>query len=437
MMLALRRPRRPDGLVVRSAADRLPADGGPGLRDRRHPAPRRGVADADPGGRREGQRHPQEDCPGCRSWFLIGGQSILDQAVASNAAAMYITFTPWEERTGKPGLSMEEILANFMGQAQQIREASIFAFPPPAIQGLGVAGGFQMQLEDRGGVGLNELQQVLNEMVRDGNAQTGLKGLQSTFRAGVPVIYADVDREKAKSLGVPLESVFATLQTALGSAYVNDFNKFGRTFQVRVQADQRFRLEPEDIRRLEVRDKQGKMVPLGTLVRVEKRLGPQIIPRYNLYPSASISGGAAPGYSSGQALKLMDQMAARKLPAAMGTEWTAMSYQEKRVGGQAIYVFAPGGADGLPRPGRPVRELDAARRGHPRRAAGLAGHGDRRRDPRDGQQHLHADRRRADHRPGEQERHPDRRVRPRAAGPRPIRSSTRPSRRLASGSGRS
>src|SRR4051794_4867065 len=278
--------------------------------------------------------------PGVRSWFLIGGQSILDQAVASNAAAMYLTFTPWEERTGKPGLSMEEIIANFAAQAQQIREASIFAFPPPAIQGLGVAGGFQMQLEDRGGVGIQELQQVLNEMIRDGNSQTGLKGLQSTFRAGVPVVYADVDREKAKSLGVPLESVFNTLQTALGSAYVNDFNKFGRTFQVRVQADQRFRLDPEDLRRLEVRDKQGKMVPLGTLVRVEKRLGPHVIPRYNLYPAASISGGAAPGYSSGQALKLMDQMAAQKLPAGVGTEWTAMSYQEKRVGGQALYVFA-------------------------------------------------------------------------------------------------
>ena len=177
-------------------------------------------------------------------------------------------------------------------------------------------------------------------MVRDGNAQTGLQRLQSTFRAGVPTIYADVDRVKAKSLGVPLDTVFGTLQTALGSAYVNDFNKFGRSYQVRVQADQRFRLEPEDIRRLEVRDLQGQMVPLGTLVKVEKRLGPQIIPRYNLYPSATINGEAAPGYSSGQALKLMEQMAERKLPASMGIEWTGMSFQEKRVGSQALYVFA-------------------------------------------------------------------------------------------------
>jgi HAE1 family hydrophobic/amphiphilic exporter-1 len=278
--------------------------------------------------------------PGVANWFMIGGNSILDQATASNAAAIYLTFTPWSERTGRPGLSQEEILGSLMGKFQQVREATIFAFPPPAIFGLGVAGGFQMQLEDRGGVGLRELQQVLDEMVRDGNGQTGLQGLQSSFRSGVPTIYVNVNRVKAKSLGVPLDTIFATLQTALGSAYVNDFNKFGRTYQVRVQADQRFRLEPEDIRRLEVRDKQGSMIPLGTLVQVEKRLGPQIIPRYNLYPSATINGGAAPGYSSGQALKIMEQMAARKLPPAMGYEWTGMSYQEKRVGSQAIYVFA-------------------------------------------------------------------------------------------------
>jgi HAE1 family hydrophobic/amphiphilic exporter-1 len=281
-----------------------------------------------------------KETPGIASWFMIGGQSILDSSIASNAAAIYVTFTPWSERDDRPGLSQEEILSNLLGRFQEVREAAIFAFPPPAIMGLGVAGGFQMQLEDRGGVGVRELQQVLDEMVQDGNAQTGLQRLQSTFRAGVPTIYADVDRVKAKSMGVPLDTIFGTLQTALGSAYVNDFNKFGRSYQVRVQADQRFRLEPEDIRKLEVRDKQGQMVPLGTLVKVEKRLGPQIIPRYNLYPSATINGESAPGYSSGQALKLMEQMAERKLPTSMGTDWTGISFQEKRVGSQALYVFA-------------------------------------------------------------------------------------------------
>ena len=131
-----------------------------------------------------------------------------------------------------------------------------------------------MQIEDRGGVGLAELQQIVDEMVRDGNSQSGLTGLQSSFRAGVPMIHAEVDRVKAKSLGVPLDTIFGTLQTALGSAYVNDFNKFGRTWQVRVQADQRFRLEPEDIRRLEVRDRQGNMVPLGTLADAREAARP-------------------------------------------------------------------------------------------------------------------------------------------------------------------
>jgi hydrophobic/amphiphilic exporter-1 (mainly G- bacteria), HAE1 family len=280
--------------------------------------------------------------PGVRGWFLLGGQSILDQAVASNAAAMYVTLTPWEDRTGNPALTQDAIIGNLMMQFQGVHEAMIFAFPPPAIMGLGVAGGFEMQLQDRGGVGLAELEKMVHEMVASGNSQTGLTGLRSSFRAGVPMLYADIDREKAKSLGVSLDTVFSTLQTALGSAYVNDFNKFGRTYQVRVQADQKFRLDPEDIGRLEVRDRQGNMIPLSTLCKVERRLGPQVIPRYNLYPSAAITGSAAPGYSSGQALELLEQMAGQKLPSAMGFEWGGMSFQEKRVGSQAIVVFALG-----------------------------------------------------------------------------------------------
>ncbi len=278
--------------------------------------------------------------PGVRGWFLLGGQSILDQAVASNAAAMYVTLTPWEDRVGNPALSQDAIIGNLMMQFQGVHEAMIFAFPPPAIMGLGVAGGFEMQLQDRGGVGLPELEQMVQEMVAAGNSQSGLMGLRSTFRAGVPMVYADIDRDKVKSLGVSLDEVFSTLQTELGSAYVNDFNKFGRTYQVRVQADQAFRQDVEDIGRLEVRDRQGNMIPLSTVCKIERRLGPQVIPRFNLYPSAQITGGAAPGYSSGQALELLEQMAAQKLPAAMGFDWGGISFQEKRVGSQAIVVFA-------------------------------------------------------------------------------------------------
>jgi len=156
----------------------------------------------------------------------------------------------------------------------------------------------------------------------------------------VPQLFAEVDRTKAKELDVSLNEVFGSLQAYLGSVYINDFNKFGRTWQVQIQGDHQFRTEPEDIRKLDARSAKGEMVPIGTLVKVERIVGPQTIQRYNLYPSTAITGEAAPGFSSGQALTLMEQMAAEKLPLTMGYEWTAMSYQEKQVGSEAILVFA-------------------------------------------------------------------------------------------------
>jgi len=196
-----------------------------------------------------------------------------------------------------------------------------------------------MQIEDRGDIGLPALQKVAQEMVQDGNAQSGLAALNTTFRAGVPQLFVDVDRVKVKTLGIPLSSVFASLQSYLGSAYVNDFTLFGRTFQVRIQAEPAFRVTPEDIGQLDVRNPAGQMVPLATLVEVQRKLGPQAISRYNLYPSAAITGQAAPGYSSGQALSLMEQMASAKLPPSMSYEWTAISYQEKKAGSQAFAIF--------------------------------------------------------------------------------------------------
>ncbi len=278
--------------------------------------------------------------PGVRGWFLIGGNSLLDGATVSNAATLYLDFEPFEKRTGHPEQSLEGILGHIMTEVQSIPEAMIFAFPPPAIMGLGTAGGFELRLENRANIGLMEMQQVADEIVRDGNAQSGLSRLQTTFRSGVPQLFVDVDRTKAKSLGVPMASIFGTLQASLGSAYVNDFNKFGRTWQVRVQADEQFRLRPEDITQLQVRNAAGQMIPLGTFASVQKISGPQIIPRYNLYPSATINGQAAPGFSSGDAMTLMEQMANQKLPSSMGYEWTGISFQEKQVGGQAFYVFA-------------------------------------------------------------------------------------------------
>ncbi len=277
--------------------------------------------------------------PGVQDWLSIGGFSVIDGTTASNAATIWIVMDPWDERAD-PSLSQGAILRSLTRKFRGIQEAIVFAFPPPAISGLGVAGGFQMQLQDRGGVGLPELEKMTREMIADGNAQSRLNNLNTTFRATVPQLFAQVDREKAKKLGVSLNEVFGTLQAYLGSAYVNDFNKFGRTWQVKVQADHRFRIEPEDIRRLDVRNAEGEMVPVGTLVTVERILGPQTILRYNLFPAASITGQAAPGFSSGQALLLMEQMARAKLPLSMGFEWTGMSFQERKVGNEALLVFA-------------------------------------------------------------------------------------------------
>ncbi len=277
--------------------------------------------------------------PGVADWNTVGGNSILDGTSASNAATFYIVFDPWDQRTD-PSESQDAILHTLREKLGRLQDGMTFAFPPPAIRGVGVSGGFQMQIQDRGNVGLPRLQQVVEEMLHDGGTQSGIGAINSTFRAGVPQLFADVDRTKAKTLNIPLTDVFGTLQTYLGSAYVNDFNLFGRTYQVRVQAEPSYRVRADDITRLQVRNASGSMVPLGTLVDVEDRLGPQIVPRYNLYPSASITGEAALGYSSGDALSLMEQMASSKLTTDMGFEWTGISLQEKTVGNEAILIFA-------------------------------------------------------------------------------------------------
>jgi HAE1 family hydrophobic/amphiphilic exporter-1 len=280
-----------------------------------------------------------KETPGVKDWFTLGGYSLLDGTNVSNAATLFIIMEPWEERTD-PDLSQEAILGRLRQAFWGIQEAVCFVFVPPAINGLGNAGGFEMMLQDRGAVGPELLQQMAREFIATGNGQPGLTAMNTTFSASVPQLYADVDRVKAKTLDIPLSSVFNTLQAYLGSAYVNDFNKFGRTYQVYVQADSRFRLKPQDIKNLEVRNNAGQMIPLGTLLDVNENLGPQTITRYNLYPAASLTGEAAPGFSSGQALALMEQMGNTKLPTSMGYEWTGMSYQEKQVGGEAILIFA-------------------------------------------------------------------------------------------------
>jgi HAE1 family hydrophobic/amphiphilic exporter-1 len=283
-------------------------------------------------------RQVMDDTPGIQNWFALGGFSLLDQTNTSNAATCFIVWKDWGERTGR-GMDQESLVNRLRGGFGDIEEAIVFVVTPPAIQGLDVAGGFRMQVEDREGVGGQDLQERIQEVLAEAQKRPELGPAVSSFRAGVPQIYADIDRIKVKQLGVPLSAVFNTLQANLGSAYVNDFNKFGRTYQVRMQAESRFRNRPEDIRRLQVRNSQGQMVPLGTLMKVEKKLGPPVVNRYNLYPAAAINGAAAKGVSSGEALKAMEEIAAEKLPATMGFDWTGMAFQEKRVSGEAIAIF--------------------------------------------------------------------------------------------------
>jgi HAE1 family hydrophobic/amphiphilic exporter-1 len=276
---------------------------------------------------------------GIETWISIGGLSIIDQSSAPNTGTMFVTFAPFEERLNR-GLTLDVMLDKLRGELGKIQEAMVLPFAPPAIRGLGVRGGFEMQVQDRGDLGRAILDQVVQGIIEDAKSQSGLGALNTTFRPGVPQLFVDIDREKVKLLDIPLSSVFSTMQAYLGSSYVNDFNKFGRVYQVRLQAEAKYRAEPNDIRQLEVRNRMGEMVPLGTLATIKKTFGPQIVNRYNMYPSAAITGEPAPGRSTGEALEIMEQIAARNLPDRMGYEWTGMAYQEKRVGGEAIGIFA-------------------------------------------------------------------------------------------------
>ena len=278
--------------------------------------------------------------PGIANRITIGGISLLDGfASLSNAGVIFAIYDDFEKRV-KEGLSQELIIGTLFHKLSRLQEAIIFPLVPPAIQGLGVASGFEMQLQLRGtGFDFEKLAQMTGEILRDGSAQSELAHLNTSFRASVPQLHADIERVKAESLKVSIGDVFSTFQNYLGSYYVNQFNKFGRTYQVYVQADSKFRLESTDINYLYTRNTNGEMVPIRTLTGIDIMAGPSLISLYNLYPSAYISGSAAPGFSSGQALNLMEQMTAQKLPPDMGIEWTGMSYQEKLVGNQALYVL--------------------------------------------------------------------------------------------------
>jgi HAE1 family hydrophobic/amphiphilic exporter-1 len=222
-----------------------------------------------------------------------------------------------------------------------IEEASILVMPPPPIQGVGNDAGFTMQVELRdGSFDMAKLQSITDAIVDNAKSQSAIQLVLASFRANVPQLTVEVDRVKTQTLGVSLDQVFAALSGYLGSSYVDQFNKFGRVFQIYVQADSQFRLRPDDIQHLTVRNKQGDMIPLGTLVTMTPSVGPALISLFNLRPSATIIGMPADGVSSGQVLTLMEEIARRTLPPGTGFEWSSMSYQERLVGNQMYIVFA-------------------------------------------------------------------------------------------------
>jgi HAE1 family hydrophobic/amphiphilic exporter-1 len=268
--------------------------------------------------------------------LTIAGVSALDNnATLANAGVAYIVLKDWSER---PDL---RTVFPRLSQALAAVDARVIVLPPPPIQGIGNAGGFTMQVELRDGSSdFEKLQSVTNTMVVNAQSQSALQRVSTSFRATAPQLRVEVDRTKAQTLGVTIDQVFSTLATYFGSTYVVQFNKFGRVFQVYAQADSQFRLRPRDIENLSVRNNQGNMVPLGTVASVTPAVGTPLISLYNLYPSSSIIGLPAAGFSSGEAIHLMEENAAKTLPPGADTEWTAMSFQEKIVGNQMYFVFA-------------------------------------------------------------------------------------------------
>lgn len=278
------------------------------------------------------------EVPGIAHAVSIVGYSGASRSNNSNAAAVFVTLSDAAERA-KQGHTSDQILAELQKRTAVVDDAVVLVIPPPPVPGIGTGGGFKMQLQDRGGVGIDQLQKLAVELTGEANQQPGIAMAYTMFRTNTPQMYADVDRTKARILDVPLSNVFNTLQTSLGSIYINDFNFLGRTYRVTAQADSKFRRNTEDVLQLRTRSSNGSIVPLGSIVRMEQRTAPDRIVRYNLYPSADINGALLPGTSTGEAMAMMERLAEKTLPEGFGYEWTDLSYQEKAAGNTALYIF--------------------------------------------------------------------------------------------------
>jgi multidrug efflux pump len=276
--------------------------------------------------------------PGIAHTVEFPGFSALSFTNASNAAAIFLPLDPFSQRM-QPGLGSGAILGKLFPQFLGIPEGICLIFPPPAVNGLGNVGGFKIQIQDRTGADYDQIDAAIGRIIADSKSTPELTNLFTSFRAHTPQLYIDIDRAKAKTMNVALGDVFSTLQIYLGSLYVNDFTLFNRNYQVTAQADSAFRLKPEDIGNLKTRNAAGDMVPLSTLVTVRDTTGPDRVVHYNMFPSAEITGAAAPGYSSGQAIAAMEKLANKDLPPNMSYEWTELTYQQILAGNTAIFVF--------------------------------------------------------------------------------------------------
>ncbi|OJH38786.1 efflux RND transporter permease subunit [Cystobacter ferrugineus] len=272
--------------------------------------------------------------------FAIGGFSM--QGNGSNYATVFTLLKPWEERLSKDQ-SVAALVERLRGPFSRIGGARVLPFQPPAIRGVGSVGGFQYIVQDNAGTRtLDEIAAATQELVMSGNEEGRLRGVFSSFNADTPLLDVEVDRQKAKALGVPVEQIFSTMQIYMGSQYVNDFNYANRTYRVYMQAEQQFRDTPEDIGSFYVRSDSGSMIPLESLVKVTPTVSAQVIRHYNLFRSAEINGQGAPGVSSGQALEAMEGLAQERLPQGMSAEWTGISLEQKESGGQTVIIFALG-----------------------------------------------------------------------------------------------
>ena len=277
---------------------------------------------------------------GIKTTVGFTGFSGATRAVQSNSAAIFTPLDSFESRIAN-GIEYKDILQNLRAEVSKVKNASIVVFEPPPVRGIGNAGGFRMMIQDRGGRGLDVLEQATNDLAIAANSpdSPATTSVFSFFNTNNPQIYLDIDRDKAERLNVPVENVFQAMEVFIGSAFVNDFNYLGRTFRVTAQAEAEDRLTIDDALRIKVRNKNGEMVPIGSFATVRDTAGPSRVPHYNLYPAAGLTGSSAPGYSSGETLIAMEDLAAKVLPDGIGYEWTEIAYQQRSTGDTAVIAF--------------------------------------------------------------------------------------------------